>query len=31
MDQSIDYLYNLESIGISSESSGKLFMVEYSY
>ena len=26
----LSYLYNLESIGISSESSGKLFMVEYS-
>ena len=26
----LSYLYNLESIGISCESSGKLFMVEYS-
>ena len=26
----LSYLYNLKSIGISSESSGKLFMVEYS-
>ena len=26
----LSYLYNLESIGISSESTGKLFMVEYS-